>query len=158
MLVVDIPWEDGGEPAVESTVERAVALNLARKGNCSQALLCAYAKSLGLDDSAAYALGEGMASGFGDARGTCGAYAAACVIIGARESNRAFDMGTCGATAGKVHALAGAFLDEVARSLGPGRASLVCGEILRGERPPEVPCWKVIRAAARAVEQVSPSD
>lgn len=48
--------------------------------NCAQAVLCAYAEELGMDEKQLFALSEGFGSGLGCTLGTCGALNAACMI------------------------------------------------------------------------------
>ena len=54
--------------------------------NCAQAVLCAYAEELGMDEKQLFALSEGFGSGLGCTFGTCGALNAACMIQSAMSS------------------------------------------------------------------------
>ncbi len=53
--------------------DKAVEINRSRRGNCSQSILMAYADLFDIDQKTAYAIGEGLSSGFGSGEGTCGA-------------------------------------------------------------------------------------
>lgn len=57
------------------------AVQLRNKGyNCAQAVLCAYAKELNVDEKQLFILSEGLGSGLACTQGTCGALNAACMI------------------------------------------------------------------------------
>lgn len=57
------------------------AVELRNKGyNCAQAVLCAYANELNMDEKQLFILSEGLGSGLACTQGTCGALNAACMI------------------------------------------------------------------------------
>lgn len=49
--------------------------------NCSQAVFCAFAGDMGLDETTAYKLMEGFGGGFGAMQEVCGAFCVAAVVI-----------------------------------------------------------------------------
>ena len=54
--------------------------------NCAQAVACAFAEEMGIDESIIFKMMEGHGLGMGCMEGTCGAVTAACVIAGAKNS------------------------------------------------------------------------
>ena len=54
--------------------------------NCAQAVLCAFADDVGMDQKTMFRVGEGLGLGMGCMDGTCGALNAACVLAGITKS------------------------------------------------------------------------
>lgn len=74
----------------EATVERAGELHKAGY-NCAQAVACATAEALGLEDVSPeqlFAATEGLGLGMGGMLGTCGAISGACIVAGLVGSTR----------------------------------------------------------------------
>ena len=64
------------------------ALNLFRKNfNCSQAVLSAFAKDLGLPDELALKIASGFGAGMGRLQQTCGAVTGSYMVIGLKYGN-----------------------------------------------------------------------
>jgi C_GCAxxG_C_C family probable redox protein len=61
--------------------EQAVALH-GQGCNCAQAVLCAFAKDLELDEQAALRIATGFGGGMGRTGGTCGAVTGAYMVLG----------------------------------------------------------------------------
>jgi C_GCAxxG_C_C family probable redox protein len=61
--------------------EQAVALH-GQGCNCAQAVLCAFAKDLELDDQAALRIATGFGGGMSRTGGTCGAVTGAYMVLG----------------------------------------------------------------------------
>lgn len=59
-----------------------------KKGyNCAQAVFCAFADMLGLDEEQAYSISEGFGSGMGGRLMTCGALTGAYMVLGMKNSD-----------------------------------------------------------------------
>lgn len=71
---------------MESRVEAARERH-ARGFNCAQAVACAYADQVGLDEKTLFAVCEGLGRGMGGMEGTCGAISGACVLAGLLSSD-----------------------------------------------------------------------
>lgn len=52
------------------------------KYNCAQAVICAYADKMGLDEEKACCLGCALGLGMGNTEGTCGALTGAGIVLG----------------------------------------------------------------------------
>lgn len=80
--------------------------------NCAQAVVCAYADRVGLDQETAYRMAEGFGLGMGLME-VCGALSAAFMLIGARDSGGTAQPGaTKGQTYKKTRALAESFREK----------------------------------------------
>lgn len=55
--------------------------------NCAQAVFCAYCDMFGIDEATGYKLSEGLGSGTGGLKSTCGAINAAFLLCGLSESD-----------------------------------------------------------------------
>ena len=55
--------------------------------NCAQAVACTYCDMVDVDEQTMFKLTEGLGTGMGNMKGTCGAIAGACVIAGLANSN-----------------------------------------------------------------------
>lgn len=69
--------------------ERAeLAVEKHAKGyNCCQAVACAFADELGVDESLLYRMCEGFGLGMGNTKGVCGAISGAAVVAGLKFSD-----------------------------------------------------------------------
>ena len=56
--------------------------------NCAQAVACAFSEEMEIDETIIFKMMEGHGLGMGCMEGTCGAVTAACVIAGAKNSDR----------------------------------------------------------------------
>lgn len=66
----------------------AKAVSLHQNGySCSQAVFCAYADLVGLDEQTAYKIAEGFGSGMGGLGHTCGAVSAMFLLAGLKNSS-----------------------------------------------------------------------
>lgn len=54
--------------------------------NCAQAVACAYADLVGMDEATMFKVTEGLGLGQGSMLGTCGAVAGACALAGMKNS------------------------------------------------------------------------
>ena len=130
---------------METRVQKAIGLH--RKGcNCAQAVLCAYADLLGLDEKQACKIAEGFGTGMGGMGETCGAVTAAFMLIGLKNSSGIIgDKSTRPATYQQIRELAEAFESEA--------GSIICRELKGTTGLPVYPCSKCIETAARLFEK-----
>ena len=67
--------------------QKRKAIELHDKGfNCAQAVACAFAEEMGIDESIIFKMMEGHGLGMGCMEGTCGAITGAVAVIGAIKS------------------------------------------------------------------------
>ena len=71
---------------MESRAEKATELH-ERGFNCAQAVACAYADVVGVDERTIFRACEGLGAGMGGMEGTCGALSGACVLAGLAGSD-----------------------------------------------------------------------
>ncbi|MBQ9467410.1 MAG: C_GCAxxG_C_C family protein [Clostridia bacterium] len=106
----------------EARAEKALALFLGGY-NCSQAVFCAYADLLCLDDRAAFALSSSFGGGIGRMRMICGTLSGAFMVLGYLYGR--YEPGDNGKKAelyARVREIADRFKKE--------RGSVVCAELL----------------------------
>lgn len=101
-------------------VEKAVRLH--DKGyNCAQAVVCAFADELGLDEQTAYKMSEAFGLGVGQME-ICGAVAGACMIAGMNNSG---GLENIGKTKGETYKINRAIADEFKQM----NKSVICREL-----------------------------
>lgn len=66
--------------------ELAIALH-DKKFNCCQAVACAFAEEIGVDEQVLFKAGEGFGLGMGCMAGTCGALSGAIMLAGFKNSD-----------------------------------------------------------------------
>ena len=66
--------------------ELAIALH-DKKFNCCQAVACAFAEEVGMDEATIFKMGEGFGLGMGCMEGTCGALSGAIMLAGLKNSD-----------------------------------------------------------------------
>ena len=93
----------------------------ARGFNCAQAVLCALAPSLGIDEDLAFRLMEGFGLGMGGMSETCGAISGAVAAVGAANSAGEANPVSKRATYQLSH--------EVVERFGAKNSSTICGEL-----------------------------
>ena len=123
--------------------------------NCAQSVLLAFAKDVGLDETAAARMASGLGGGVGGLREMCGAVSATAVILGMLTGySEPDDRGGKVALYRDVRALVGKFQEE--------NGAIICRDLLKGEaarvdrdpypRTPEYyvtrPCVKLVGDAA----------
>ncbi len=63
--------------------KQELAISLHDKGyNCSQSVVCAFSKELGIDEATLFKVSEGFGLGMGGSQGTCGAISGAIMVAG----------------------------------------------------------------------------
>ena len=70
--------------------ELAIALH-DKKFNCCQAVACAFAEEVGIDEATLFKIGEGFGLGMGCMEGTCGALSGAIMLAGLKNSDGNID-------------------------------------------------------------------
>jgi len=68
----------------------AIALH-DKKFNCCQAVTCAFAEEVGMDEATLFKIGEGFGLGMGCMEGTCGALSGAIMLAGLKNSDGNID-------------------------------------------------------------------
>lgn len=70
--------------------EKAIALH-DKKFNCCQAVACAFASEVGMDEKTVFQAGEGFGLGMGGMDATCGALSGAVMLAGLKNSDGDID-------------------------------------------------------------------
>ena len=116
--------------------------------NCAQAVACAFAEEMGIDESIIFRMMEGHGLGMGCMEGTCGAGTAACVIAGAKNST--VEMGGPGSK-GATYKIS----KEIVRRFKEESGSVICKELKGVETgTPAKACPDCVKDAARILEEV----
>lgn len=125
------------------------ALENHKKGmNCCQAVACAFADALGMDENTVFAMGEGFGAGMGGMECTCGAISGAVILAGLKSSSKDVENPT---TKGKTYKLSKAIVKEFEMKNG----SVVCKELKGiGTGTPLRSCDGCIEDAARLAQQI----
>ena len=76
----------------ESLIKKAVEMKSSGKYNCAQAVACAFADSIGVDENTIYDVGNAFGRGMGAMEATCGALTGAGIIIGIASGDRVKSM------------------------------------------------------------------
>ena len=144
------------------TEHEDLAEALFRKGyNCAQAVTCAFAKELGMEEAAAARLSSSFGGGMGRLREVCGAVSGALLVLGAL---RGYDDPADPAAKVQHYHLVQAFAHRFQAENG----SLICRTLLKdvpttpGDTPEprseafyqRRPCLRLIRDAARIVDDL----
>ena len=117
--------------------------------NCAQAVACAFAEEMGIDESIIFKMMEGHGLGMGCMEGTCGAVTAACVIAGAKNST--VEMGGPGSK-GATYKIS----KEIVRRFKEESGSVICKELKGVETgTPAKACPDCVKDAARILEVLS---
>ena len=115
---------------------------------CSQAVICAYADKIGLDRETAFRMFEGFGAGFGGLQEVCGAFSAAAAVISYSTSDGKLNSSQSKQTTFvKIKEAASAFEEKF--------SSIVCRDVLSGEKPQPLKCGEKVRIAAELVEEFS---
>lgn len=117
--------------------------------NCCQAVVCAFADVLGVDESLLYRVGEGFGAGMGNEKGVCGAMSGAAMVAGLVLSDGRTDEpgNTKKNTYKEVSVMQDRFVERVKR--------LYCGEIKTGNNGERfTSCDDCIVTGVRVAEEV----
>ena len=116
--------------------------------NCCQAVACAFADAVGMDESLLYRMGEGFGAGMGTTLGVCGAISGAAMLAGVLYSDGNTEM--AGQTKAKTTRMAGQMQKKFIERAG----ALICKEIKTGNDGKAITsCNDCIRIAAEIVEE-----
>lgn len=117
--------------------------------NCCQAVACAYADKVGVDESMLYRMGEGFGAGMGTGMGVCGALIGAGMLAGLVHSD-----GDC-ENAGQTKSTTVKAAGQMQRSFIKKAERLYCKDIKRGNNGAAfTSCDDCIRYAAEVAEEV----
>ncbi len=105
--------------------------------NCCQAVACAFAQKLGIDEETLFKIGEGFGLGMGAMNCTCGAVSGAVMLAGLKNSG-----GTSQRTKAATYKLAAKIIDEFKAK----NQSVICRE-LKG-----VDTGNVLRSCSGCIE------
>lgn len=121
----------------------------AKNYNCAQSVLCAYADEIGLDTELAYRMAESLGGGFGGMQEVCGAFSAACLVLSTYTSDGNLNGGNSKpVTRQAILKAADMFKAEM--------GSIICRDILGGEKIAHGTCGKRVRIAAEILETLLP--
>ncbi len=124
-----------------------LAVNKHRQGyNCAQAVACAFAEELGVDEAVLYKLCEGFGAGMGTGKGVCGALSGAAVVAGFMNSNG--DIENAGLTKSSTYKLVAGIQHKFLEQAG----SIICHDIQAGASGRVTSCPDCIAIAADIVE------
>ena len=128
-----------------------LAVSKHRQGyNCAQAVACAFAEELGIDESTLYKMTEGFGAGMGTGKGICGALSGAALVAGFMNSNG--DIENAGATKGSTYQLVGSLQNQFFEQVG----SIICKDIKSGANSDHVTsCAECIAIAAELAETIN---
>ncbi len=93
-----------------------------KKYNCAQAVACAFAKEIGIDEKILFQANEGFGLGMGGTQGICGALAGAVMLAGFKNSDGNLENP---ATKGSTYQLSKQMLEAFEAKVG----STICKEI-----------------------------
>ena len=99
---------------------------------CSQAVIAAFAEDMGISPETAYRIMEGFGGGFGVRQEVCGAFSAAAAVVSFYYSSGSMDGKSKADTYKAINRLATLFEERY--------GSIVCREILHGEKPRQLKC------------------
>ena len=126
--------------------ELAAASDAYSKGcTCSQAVFCAFAGDMGIDEDTARRLTEGFGGGFGGLQEVCGAFSAAAAVI----SFYTADGGADGAGKARTYKAVRRAAEIFEREYG----SIRCREILHGNSPKAFQCGMKVKDAVLTVRK-----
>lgn len=130
-----------------SKKEKAIELH-DKRFNCCQAVACAFAEEIGVDEQTLFKLCEGFGLGMGCMEGTCGALSGAIMLAGLKNSDGNLD---APATKANTYKLSKEMLLKFKEKTG----STVCKE-LKGVETGKMlcSCPDCIRAGVEVVEEV----
>ena len=130
-----------------SKAEEAVKM-YASGYNCCQAVACAYAKEVGVDEATLYKVCEGFGAGMGTGMGVCGAFSGAAMLAGLVNSDGDINnpANTKAATMRMTAKMQKDFTDKAQR--------LICKDIKTGnDGKPFTSCNDCIRIACEIAEE-----
>ncbi|MCD8189266.1 MAG: C-GCAxxG-C-C family protein [Clostridiales bacterium] len=124
---------------------KAAGENYQNGYNCAQAVFCAFAEELGLDEETAFRMMEGFGGGFGGRQEVCGAFSAATAVISYSISGHSEDN-----TRAKTYRTVRKAAEIFEKKYG----SIRCKEILQGNSPKAFQCGMKVKDAVLVVQKV----
>ena len=116
--------------------------------NCCQAVVCAFADDIGMDEALLYRMSEGFGAGMGTGQGVCGAISGAAILAGLVNSDGDTEM--AGQTKAETTRLAG----KMQKKFTERAKRLICREIKTGnDGKAFTSCPDCIRIAAGIIEE-----
>lgn len=109
---------------------------------CSQAILCAFAEDMKIDEETAYRMSEGFGGGCGGMQEMCGAVNSAFTVISYFSSN------------GKARQETFAKIRKAASLYEEKFGSIICREVLKGNKPQALKCGEKVRIASEIIDRV----
>lgn len=127
--------------------EEAIELHN-KKYNCAQAVACAFAKEIGIEERILFQANEGFGLGMGGTQGVCGALAGAVMLAGFKNSDGNMDNP---ASKASTYQLSRQMLEAFKEKTG----STICKEI-KGIETGQVlcSCSDCVRAGVEVVEEI----
>lgn len=113
---------------------------------CSQAVFCAFARDMGMDETLSYKIMEGFGGGFGSMREMCGALCAAAAVISYCTSSGSIDGASREKTGRAIRRAAEIYWREY--------GSIRCREIPHGSAPGAFQCGVKVKDAVLVVHKV----
>lgn len=113
--------------------------------NCCQAVACAFAGELGVDEKVLYKMCEGFGAGMGDGKSACGALSGAVLVAGMRSSSG--DLENAGSTKRETYKRVSELKKEFKDKVG----EINCCDIKSAAR---TSCAECIRTGVEIVENV----
>ena len=117
--------------------------------NCAQSVLCTYAEDLGLDKELSYRLAESLGGGFGGMQEVCGAFSAACLVLSCYTSDGNLEGGSSKPITRQA-------ILKAAEMFKAEMGSIICRDIIGGEKITHGTCGKRVRMAAEILEKLLP--
>lgn len=119
------------------------ALENHKKGmNCAQAVACAFADAVGVDENVLFQMTEGFGAGMGGMETTCGAVSGAVLLAGVKNSSANIEQPTTKAGTYKLSR-------EITKQFKEKNSTLICKE-LKG-----VATKKVLRSCDGCIEDAA---
>lgn len=116
-------------------------------GTCAQAVISAYAKDMGLDETMAKRMMETFGGGIAGRQEACGAFVAAILILSYVGSNGKFEYGESrNRNFDRTRELASLFEEKY--------GGLKCIEVLKGNKPKAGYCHDTVLQTAKMLEKV----
>jgi len=115
--------------------------------NCAQSVLCTYCDELGIDKETAYRMSESLGGGFGGMEEVCGAFSAACIVLGYFTSDGDLN-------GGRTKPITRKMFQRAAELFREKMGSIICKEILAADEHGRGTCARRVRAAAEVVEKL----
>ena len=112
--------------------------------NCAQSVIAAYTEELGLEEKEALRLMEAFGGGIAGMQEVCGAFSAACAVMGYLNSDGSREGRTKKDSYAKIRRLAEVWKEKY--------GSVRCFDIMHGQPPQHMKCGMKVRDGVKMVE------